>query len=89
MTIHAFCQSILRRFPLEANVVPHFEVMEDRDAGELLEDAKAELLARANDDDDELSGAVAAVASRVHETRFSDLLNELARARDAFAEFLQ
>ena len=88
MTIHAFCQSILRRFPLEANVVPHFEVMEDRDAGELLEDAKAELLARANDDDDELSGAVAAVASRVHETRFSDLLNEIARARAAFAEFL-
>ena len=32
MTIHAFCQSVLRRFPLEAGVVPHFRVLEDRDA---------------------------------------------------------
>ena len=34
MTIHAFCQSLLRRFPLEAQVPPHFEVMDDRSAEE-------------------------------------------------------
>ena len=27
-TIHGFCQSLLRRFPLEAGVAPHFQVMD-------------------------------------------------------------
>ncbi|MBT3401542.1 MAG: UvrD-helicase domain-containing protein, partial [Rhodospirillaceae bacterium] len=89
MTIHAFCQSVLRRFPLEAGVVPHFQVMEERDAGELLEDAKAELLASAHMDDGDLGMAVANVAGRVHETRFPDLLNEISRARAPFADMLQ
>lgn len=31
-TIHAFCQSLLRRFPLEAQLSPHFGLLEDRDA---------------------------------------------------------
>ncbi|MBM3618821.1 MAG: double-strand break repair helicase AddA, partial [Alphaproteobacteria bacterium] len=30
LTIHSFCQSILRRFPLEAGIAPHFEVIDDR-----------------------------------------------------------
>ena len=31
-TIHSFCASLLRRFPLEAGVSPQFTEMEDRDA---------------------------------------------------------
>ena len=31
-TIHAFCQSLLRRFPLEAAISPHFRLMDDADA---------------------------------------------------------
>lgn len=31
-TIHAFCEVILRRFPLEAGVAPQFQVLEDRQA---------------------------------------------------------
>tara|TARA_R110002110_G_scaffold415612_7_gene652236 strand:+ start:43230 stop:46721 length:3492 start_codon:yes stop_codon:yes gene_type:complete len=89
MTIHAFCQSVLRRFPLEAGVVPHFQVMEERDAGELLEDAKAALLASAHTDDGDLGMAVANVAGRVHEMRFPDLLNEISRSRAPFADMLQ
>src|SRR5690348_12280311 len=34
-TIHAFCQSLLRRFPLEAEVAPHFRLIEERDSAEL------------------------------------------------------
>ena len=30
-TIHAFCQSLLRRFPLEAEIAPHFQPMVERD----------------------------------------------------------
>ncbi|WP_299133608.1 double-strand break repair helicase AddA [uncultured Amaricoccus sp.] len=38
-TIHAFCDSLLRRFPLEAGVAPRFSVLEDRQARALREAA--------------------------------------------------
>ena len=44
MTIHGFCQSLLKRFPLEAGVVPHFEVLDPRSAADLLREALAEVL---------------------------------------------
>jgi len=81
-TIHAFCQSLLRRFPLEAGLAPHFQVMDDKDAGELLEGAKLEVLAAARDGvDGRLARALGVVTGRVHETAFPDLLAELAGAR--------
>ena len=32
-TIHAFCTTILKRFPLEANIAGHFEMMDDETSG--------------------------------------------------------
>ncbi|MCH8196615.1 MAG: double-strand break repair helicase AddA [Proteobacteria bacterium] len=43
-TIHAFCQSLLRRFPVEADIAPHFEVMDERTAAEVLEAARNDVL---------------------------------------------
>ncbi|ARJ64987.1 double-strand break repair helicase AddA [Magnetospirillum sp. ME-1] len=80
-TIHAFCQSLLRRFPLEAGIAPHFQVMDDRDAGELLEAAKLEVLASARQGDGELGRALALVTGRVHETAFPELMGELTAER--------
>ena len=37
-TIHAFCDNLLRRFPLEAGAPPGFVVMEERDRQELIAD---------------------------------------------------
>ncbi|MFZ5616593.1 MAG: double-strand break repair helicase AddA [Pseudomonadota bacterium] len=34
-TIHSFCESVLKRFPLEAGVAPGFTVIEEIEAGEL------------------------------------------------------
>ena len=34
-TIHAFCESLLHRFPLEARVAPDFELLDERSAREL------------------------------------------------------
>ncbi|HLO78954.1 MAG TPA: UvrD-helicase domain-containing protein, partial [Magnetospirillum sp.] len=88
-TIHAFCQSLLRRFPLEAELAPHFQVMDDRDAGELLEEAKEEVLTRARDGADaELAAALAEVTNRVHETAFPDLMGELASERGRLRRLL-
>ncbi|MGE3622819.1 MAG: double-strand break repair helicase AddA [Bdellovibrionales bacterium] len=43
-TIHAFCQEILRRFPIEAGLPPHFTVIEETSARALREDIQAQLL---------------------------------------------
>lgn len=47
-TIHAFCQSLLRRFPLEAALSPHFSLVDDRDAADALTEARESMLARAS-----------------------------------------
>ncbi|MDX2028033.1 MAG: double-strand break repair helicase AddA [Alphaproteobacteria bacterium] len=38
-TIHAFGQEVLRRFPIEAGLPPHFAVIEENDAREMQDDA--------------------------------------------------
>jgi ATP-dependent helicase/nuclease subunit A len=47
-TIHAFCQSLLRRFPLEASLSPHFRLMDDPDAADAMTEAREDMLARAS-----------------------------------------
>lgn len=47
-TIHAFSQSLLRRFPLEAAISPHFQLVDDRDANEAMTEAREEMLANAS-----------------------------------------
>jgi ATP-dependent helicase/nuclease subunit A len=88
MTIHAFCQSVLRRFPIEADVVPHFAVMDERDTGELLEAVQLELMVRAQSDDGVLAASMADITSRIHELRFPDLMAELASARGRIADLI-
>jgi ATP-dependent helicase/nuclease subunit A len=39
-TIHAFCERLLRRFPLEAGVSPRFEVLEDAGAAAVTAEAR-------------------------------------------------
>jgi ATP-dependent helicase/nuclease subunit A len=82
-TIHAFCQSLLRRFPLEAGIAPHFALMDERDAGEMLAEAREEVLARAQSAQDggALRAALAQVTRHVNEDAFAELMAELARAR--------
>ena len=43
-TIHAFSQSLLRRFPLEAAISPHFQLVDDRDADDALTEAREDML---------------------------------------------
>lgn len=38
-TIHSFCQSILKSFPLEANIAPFFSVMDEIEKNELIDTA--------------------------------------------------
>lgn len=85
-TIHAFCQSLLRRFPLEAELPPHFQLIEDRDAAEMLQAARDSLLIAARNDQAGLGAALSHVVGRMGEGRFTDLLNEFLRERGRLAD---
>jgi len=85
-TIHAFCQTLLARFPLEAGVSPHFEVVDERSAEDLLGTAREELIAHIDPDSgDALARALDVITRNVHETRLADLLAELTRERGRLA----
>ncbi|MBB4284988.1 double-strand break repair helicase AddA [Roseospira goensis] len=76
-TIHAFCQSVLRRFPLEAGLSPGFEVMDDRMAAEATDAALRTVLEAARLGDpvrDPLAAALEVVSARVSEDRFPKLM---------------
>jgi len=44
-TLHAFCEALLRRFPLEAGVAPGFTVLDDVEAAAVSAEARARLAA--------------------------------------------
>ena len=78
MTIHGFCQSLLKRFPLEAGVVPHFDVLDPRSAADLLREAQAEILADARG---EIRLALNRLAVLLGETTLAEGLAALREAR--------
>lgn len=88
-TIHAFCESLLHQFPLEANVAGHFSVLDDRAASVLLSDARRSLLtATAAEDDAELAEAFAEVLSLGDEFGLENLLSDIIANRHAVRGFL-
>ncbi len=79
-TIHSFCASLLRRFPLEAGVPPGFAEMDDR-AAKLM---RAEIVEELAD------GPQAAVVRRLAEVQngedFATLVEQIARHRTGFRD---
>ncbi len=66
-TIHAFCQNLLSRFPLEAGVPPGFRVLDDQTAREMLDDARQRVLANSSAGDAERFAAIARLATETSE----------------------
>ena len=81
-TIHAFCDSLLRRFPLEAGVSPRFEVAEDRRAREMMAGLRAEMARAAEAGSDP---AFDLVAARVNEEQIAQLAEAVISTRAGFA----
>lgn len=81
-TIHSFCQALLGRFPLEAGVAPQFEVMNEDLAGELMDRARDQLIARARSAGGaRLAAALADAATEVGEDDFAGLMQALVAER--------
>lgn len=88
-TIHAFCESLLHRFPLEANVAGHFQVLDDVAAEDLQIDARRIVLNRAAK---EPSGAIAkaidCVLEQGGEFALDDLIGKFISMRHALSDFI-
>ena len=78
-TIHSFCATVLRRFPLEAGVSPLFQEM-DEHAATLLCEQVAETMAAGED-----SARVQALAHYVSGESLAPLLGDICRHRAAFS----
>src|SRR3954465_1876824 len=81
-TIHAFCQSLLRRFPLEAGVPPEFAVIDERSSKEAIAEAAESVIVMARERRvPELAEALSVVARYAPEERFAELMAALAGER--------
>ena len=74
-TIHAFCQSLLKRFPLEARISPHFQLVETAEARAALQQARETALPQAD------TKALAALAGLVSADGFAGLVETLEHER--------
>lgn len=89
-TIHAFCESILHQFPLEANIAGHFEMLDDMMQAALVGEARRQLLEAASASARaDLAEAFAAVLETAGETGLQDLLDEAVSKRHALHEFIR
>ncbi len=75
-TIHAFAQSLLRAFPLEAGLAPQFAVVEEQEARAMLAREREAVLAAAPD-----RAALENLARLVPPTRFGEVVGTLAHDR--------
>ncbi|HTK79175.1 MAG TPA: double-strand break repair helicase AddA, partial [Rhizomicrobium sp.] len=74
-TIHSFCQYLLSRFPIEAEVPPGFRVLDDQTSRDLIAEARTEVLERAGSGERELAEAAAYLVTQTSEGRLHQILD--------------
>ncbi|TPN36049.1 double-strand break repair helicase AddA [Mesorhizobium sp. B1-1-6] len=87
-TIHAFCESVLHQFPLEANIPAHFEMLDPQMEASLFAAARREMISGSAADRPDLAEAFAAVLERGGEAGLDALLGEIVRKRDELGAFI-
>jgi len=80
-TIHAFCDALLRRFPLEAGVSPRFEVLDDRQSALMIAAIRAGTAADAEAGTDT---SFDGVAERLNEDGIDGLIDAVLAGRAEF-----
>ncbi|MBL8546488.1 MAG: double-strand break repair helicase AddA [Hyphomonadaceae bacterium] len=84
-TIHAFCERLLARFPLEAQVPPGFDIADEARSAALLADARAKAALADGGQRD----AFRRFAKRLYSDHLEGLLDRLAMRRAEFHRFAQ
>jgi ATP-dependent helicase/nuclease subunit A len=88
-TIHAFCQSLLRRFPLEAGISPHFRLLDERDAQLSLREEQERMLAGMRDEEPALRQAVDSLAGQISADDLDRLIREVDGTRERMSGLLR
>lgn len=91
LTIHSFCQSLLKRFPLEAGLAPHFSVAEEDRTRAMLEEARLRLITGGSSflpqqKHERIAVALRHIAQNVGDKSFNELLQEIINQRGKLAE---
>ena len=84
-TIHAFCERLLKRFPLEAGVSPGFEILDDRMTSHLLSTAIDDMLTAATTHDTVLGHALKTAIRYAVDESFDRLLATAIKQRSFLA----
>jgi ATP-dependent helicase/nuclease subunit A len=87
-TIHAFCERLLQRFPVEAGVVPGFAVMDEVEAREVLSNVRRDVLAEARSSEGEAAAALAKVVAFAGDQQIDVLIKELLSKRNELKRLL-
>ncbi len=87
MTIHGFCERVLRRYSFEANVPPGFTVLTEEEARDALGQAQAQAFASTRNGP--LQDAFAIVVAYAGEADFSRVLEVMLGHRNAIAHLMQ
>ncbi|MEI9989271.1 MAG: double-strand break repair helicase AddA [Rhizomicrobium sp.] len=75
LTIHAFCQNLLSRFPLEAGVPASFDVLDEQTARELIAQARTRVLERSGSGDAARASALAFLLTQTSEATLNAILD--------------
>jgi ATP-dependent helicase/nuclease subunit A len=86
-TIHAFCEKLLRRFPLEAGVSPGFQVMDDSAAAAVAAAARAGLAHLAMTRDDRIAQAYARLSVELDFASFQQMFRDFEALRGRLQDF--
>jgi ATP-dependent helicase/nuclease subunit A len=93
-TIHAFCEALLHRFTLEANIPGHFEMMDDIDRSMLLEEARnrvirASLTGKDMERRQLLAKSFETIRSIASDDQINKAIDHLIRRRDDFSNWIE
>jgi ATP-dependent helicase/nuclease subunit A len=88
-TIHAFCEKLLKRFPIEAGVSPGFAVMDDAASAAVAAQAKADVARHALTGDGAVSEAYARVSVALDFQSFEEMFSAFEARRGALAAFFE
>lgn len=82
-TIHAFCEALLNRFPLEAGISPGFKVMDERAFQALASETQSKILQQT--ESDALREALQRLTRRMNENGFNTLCKAITEKRRELA----
>ncbi len=87
-TIHAFCESLLHQFTLEANVPGYFELMDDVEQASLIAEARQAVLGGMASLDDAILDHLDNIRDGASEDALQQGVTELINKRELLREFL-